>query len=260
MTSYNQTLSPWGGTAGDQSTTQNVTTSDTVVCTLSTNGNTWGSSNVTNCSRSPTSGSAATTCTVSFSSTGSYSIRFYYTAGGKNPVTYYHDLVGTVSGGTPTLTAVDISPATVTINDGAGSQAFTASITGSATDTVYAWTITGDTDNATLSSSSGNPVTVTTTNDADESQETITVTVSATSSGAGVSSGVTDTTTITLNHTTTPIGVSQLNNQEVTLQGVTENIGVPPLNNQEVGLIGDTENTGAKPREISRSSAPIQRW
>ena len=243
MTAYNKTINTWSTTSGAQTTTQNVNTSDTVVCTVSSSGIPYNifSDSVTNCSRSPTSVSSGSTITVSFSSTGSYSIRFYYNTGGKAAQIYYHTLSGTVSGGTPTLTAVDISPATVTINDGAGSQAFTASITGTASDTVYAWTITGDTDNATLSSSSGNPVTVTTTNDADESQETITVTVSATSSGAGVSSGVTDTSTITLNHTTTPVGVSV-------------------LNNQEVGLIADTENTGTGPRKIANSSAPIQRW
>ena len=239
MATHNITVSSWNGTIGNRTTTQNVNSDDTVVVTVSSNNETWLTEAVSNCTRSPTTGSSGSTCTVSFSGSGAYSIRFRHTRWGW--ATYYHTLQGTVTVVNPTLTGVDVTPATATINGGDGSQAFTAVPTGAANDIVYAWTITGDTDNATLSSSSGNPVTVTTTDDADESQETITITVSATSSSAGVSSGITDTATLTLNHTTTPVGVL-------------------PRNNQEVSLVGEVQNTGVKPREIARSSAPIQRW
>ena len=239
MATLTSTLQYWNGTIGARTTTVNVNSDDTLVITIYSNNETWYSGTNSNCTRSPTQGNSGTTCTLSFSASGSYTIRFSHQRWGW--AWYYHTLNGTVTVVNPTLTAVDISPATATINDGDGSQAFTANPTGAANDIVYAWSLSGDTDNATLSSSSGNPVTVTTTNELDHSQETITITVSATSSSAGVSSGITDTATLTLNHTTTPVGVL-------------------PLNNQEVSLVGEVQNTGVKPIEIARSSAPIQRW
>lgn len=258
MATITSTLQYWNGTIGARTSTVNVNSDDTLVITIYSNNETWYSGTLSNCTRTPTQGSSGGTCTLSFSSSGAYTIRFAHQRWGW--AWYYHTYNGTVTVVNPTLTAVDISPATATINDGDGSQAFTANPTGAANDIVYAWSLSGDTDNATLSSSSGNPVTVTTTNELDQSQETITITVSATSSAAGVSSGITDTATLTLNHATTPIGVLPLNNQEVGLIGEVQHIGAPPLNNQEVGLVGELETLGAKPREISRSSAPIQRW
>ena len=258
MATLTSTLQYWNGNIGTRTSTVNVNSDDTIVITIYSNNETWSTEAVSNCTRSPTSGSHGSTCTLSFSSSGSYTIRFRHTRWGW--ATYYHTYNGTVTVVNPTLTAVDISPATATINDGDGSQAFTANPTGAANDIVYAWSLSGDTDNATLSSSSGNPVTVTTTNELDQSQETITITVSATSSAAGVSSGITDTSTLTLNHATTPIGVLPRNNQEVGLVGEVQYTGVPPIDNQEVSLVGELETLGAKPREIARSSAPIQRW
>lgn len=66
MANYGVTWSNGG------SVTQNVTTADTItVATGSTGG--WFVSNTTNCSASPSSGSATTSCVISFSATGSYS-------------------------------------------------------------------------------------------------------------------------------------------------------------------------------------------
>ena len=158
---------------------------------------------ITNCSSSVAVNSGplnGVTLTFSSSSAGTYDFRVTHVySSGKTSTTKYSGVTGTVSAATPTLTAVDISPATWS-NTGAGSQAFAATKTGTATDVVYAWSLTGDTDNATLSATSGTPVTVTMANDIGESQETVTVNVSATSSSASVSSGITDTAVITQTH------------------------------------------------------------
>ena len=158
------------------------------------------------------------------------------------------------------LTAVSISPATVTI-DATGSQVFTATKTGTATDVVYAWSLTGDTDNVSLSSSSGNPVTVTTTNDTnDQLADTVTVNVSATSSSAGVSSGITDTSTITLRFWQAPAVLAS----RAALVGTTYESGNAEIIPFSTPLFATQEHIAHEDTVfgpyIPTTSAPLQRW
>ena len=212
MTTYSASVNSWNTSSSHRTVTQNVGTGDTINVSFGSYSpyTTVLVSLITNCSSSVAVNSGplnGVTLTFSSSSAGTYDFRVTHVySSGKTSTTKYSGVTGTVSAATPTLTAVDISPATWS-NTGAGSQAFAATKTGTATDVVYAWSLTGDTDNATLSATSGTPVTVTMANDIGESQETVTVNVSATSSQASVSSGVTDTSTLTLNHTQTPQGV-----------------------------------------------------
>jgi hypothetical protein len=248
----------WSTSSPGPTTTQNVSADDTVVVTLNTNSNvSWSVHSNSNCTRTPTSGNSGTACTMGFSATGAYYLTFSHSVpSGKSSTTYYTKIAGTVGGSTPTLTAVDITPATDTMS-GDDTQAFAASITGTASDVVYAWSLTGDTDNASLSGTSGTPVTVTTTDDADTAQETVTVNVSATSSEASVSSGVTDTAVITLNHTSIPnggvVGTGSLLGGE--FQRGAEGTG-------EGSLLGGEFQRGGEllSFEIARTSYQVQNW
>ena len=206
MTTYSATVNTYNTSSSHRTVTQNVGTGDTINVSFSNYSpvTTLLVSLITNCSSSVSvNGHAQSGLTLTFSgsSAGTYDLRVtHFYSSGKTSTTKYSGVTGTVSAATPTLTAVDISPATATISNG-GTQAFTASITGNVTDTVYAWSLSGDTDNVSLSSSSGNPVTVTATDNDDTSQETVTVNVSATSSQASVSSGVT---AVSYTHLTLP--------------------------------------------------------
>ena len=205
MTTYSASVNSWNTSSSHRTVTQNVGTGDTINVSFGSYSpyTTVLVSLITNCSSSVAVNSGplnGVTLTFSSSSAGTYDFRVTHVySSGKTSTTKYSGVTGTVSAATPTLTAVDISPATWS-NSGAGSQAFAATKTGTATDVVYAWSLTGDTDNATLSATSGTPVTVTMANDIGESQETVTVNVSATSSSASVSSGITDTAVITQTH------------------------------------------------------------
>jgi hypothetical protein len=101
MTTYNLSVN---GANGGASITQNVNTTDTVQITVSLPFGTFISSiNASNCSRSPASMSSGSTATISFSGTGSYSVFFLGSTGGKSPTFYSATLNGTV--GTSSVTA-----------------------------------------------------------------------------------------------------------------------------------------------------------
>ena len=95
MTTYTRSVTAaFGGTT----ITQNVNTTDTVEVTVTMPGNILVSTiTASNCSRTPASMSSGSTCTVTFSGTGSYSVVFTGSTGGKYPVFYQATLNGTVS-------------------------------------------------------------------------------------------------------------------------------------------------------------------
>jgi hypothetical protein len=95
MTTYTRSVTAaFGGTT----ITQNVNTTDTVEVTVSMPGNVIVSTiSASNCSRTPASMSSGSTCTVTFSGTGSYSVLFTGSSGGKEPIFYRATLNGTVS-------------------------------------------------------------------------------------------------------------------------------------------------------------------
>ena len=84
MTTYTRSVTAaFGGTT----ITQNVNTTDTVEVTVTMPGNILVSTiTASNCSRTPASMSSGSTCTVTFSGTGSYSVVFTGSTGGKYPV------------------------------------------------------------------------------------------------------------------------------------------------------------------------------
>lgn len=95
MTTYNLSVT---GANGGVSITQNVNTTDTVQITVSLPFGTFISSiTASNCSRTPASMSSGSTATISFSGTGSYSVFFLGSTGGKSPTFYSATLNGTVS-------------------------------------------------------------------------------------------------------------------------------------------------------------------
>lgn len=95
MTTYTKSVTAvFGGTT----ITQNVNTTDTVEVTVTMPGNVIVSTiSASNCSRTPASMSSGSTCTVTFSGTGSYSVLFTGSSGGKEPIFYRATLNGTVS-------------------------------------------------------------------------------------------------------------------------------------------------------------------
>jgi len=140
MANYNVTLVltyPSGATV-----TQNVLTSDTVTVTVDTgagNGGTWNVSGTpSNCTAGTSSGNDGTTCVVSFSSTGSYSISFTSLATDKQSL-YQGTLSGTVSAGSaPTVnnsqtfatTASATTSCTIALtNNGSGTLSYNKSTT-----------------------------------------------------------------------------------------------------------------------------------
>jgi len=95
MTTYTRSVT---ASFGNTTITQNVNTTDTVEVTVSMPGNvTISTISASNCSRTPASMSSGSTCTVTFSGTGSYSVLFMGSSGGKEPVFYRATLNGNVS-------------------------------------------------------------------------------------------------------------------------------------------------------------------
>ena len=95
MTTYTRSVT---ASFGNTTITQNVNTTDTVEVTVSMPGNvTISTISASNCSRTPASMSSGSTCTVTFSGTGSYSVLFMGSSGGKEPIFYRATLNGTVS-------------------------------------------------------------------------------------------------------------------------------------------------------------------
>ena len=108
MTTYTRSVT---GVFGGTTITQNVNTTDTVEVTVSMPFGTFISTiTPSNCSRTPSSMSSGSTCTVTFSGTGAYSVSFLASTGGKYPVFYQATLNGTVS--TASVTAPTASSVT----------------------------------------------------------------------------------------------------------------------------------------------------
>ena len=102
MANYDLTTTNLNFGTGTTTATQNVNTGDTVTVDINVIAS-WFSDSVSNCSRSPTTGYGATDSVVSFSSTGSYSIRFGST-NDEFGTTKYWTLSGTVSAGSSDTT------------------------------------------------------------------------------------------------------------------------------------------------------------
>ena len=110
MTTYNRSLTL--ASSGGSTITQNVTTADSVVVTVSVPGNYFISSiSTSNCSSNKSSMAAGSNNTITFSSTGSYSCTYFASSGGKSPTIYYGQINGTVtstgsSGSAPVISSV----------------------------------------------------------------------------------------------------------------------------------------------------------
>ena len=110
MTTYNRSLTL--ASSGGSTITQNVTTADSVVVTVSVPGNYFISSiSTSNCSSNKSSMAAGSNNTITFSSTGSYSCTYFASSGGKSPTIYYGQVSGTVtstgsSGSAPVISSV----------------------------------------------------------------------------------------------------------------------------------------------------------
>ena len=110
MTTYNRSLTL--ASSGGTTITQNVTTADSVVVTVSVPGNYYISSiSTSNCSSNKSSMAAGSNNTITFSSTGSYSCTYFASSGGKSPTIYYGQVNGTVtstgsSGSAPVISSV----------------------------------------------------------------------------------------------------------------------------------------------------------
>ena len=94
MTTYN--VSGTATTSGG-SGSQNVTTADSVVVTVSNSVN--GSMNIStnNCTSNKSSMPSGSNATITFSSTGNYSVTFSHVTSGKEPDLYVFTLSGSVS-------------------------------------------------------------------------------------------------------------------------------------------------------------------
>ena len=95
MTTYNQSATATGG-AGS-STTQNVIDNDSVVFTVTNSSVSSFSINTSNCSSNISSMSSGSSCTISFSGTGTYTVTVGGFSGGKEPDYYVATLTGTVT-------------------------------------------------------------------------------------------------------------------------------------------------------------------
>ena len=110
MTTYNRSLTL--ASSGGSTITQNVTTADSVVVTVSVPGNYFISSiSTSNCSSNKSSMAAGSNNTITFSSTGSYSCTYFASSGGKSPTIYSGQVNGTVtstgsSGSAPVISSV----------------------------------------------------------------------------------------------------------------------------------------------------------
>ena len=111
MTTYNRSLTL--ATGSGNTITQNVTTADSVVVTVSVPGNYFITSiSTSNCSSNKSSMTAGSSNTITFSSTGSYSCSYFASSGGKNPTIYSGQVSGTVSSSGPSGSAPVISSVT----------------------------------------------------------------------------------------------------------------------------------------------------
>lgn len=124
MTTYNRSLTL--ATGGGNTITQNVTTADSVVVTVSVPGNYFISSiSTSNCSSNKSSMVAGSSNTITFSSTGSYTCTYFASSGGKNPTIYSGQVSGTVSSTGSTGSAPVISSVT---NNNASAANVTATV------------------------------------------------------------------------------------------------------------------------------------
>lgn len=124
MTTYNRSLTL--ASSGGSTITQNVTTADSVVVTVSVPGNYFISSiSTSNCSSNKSSMAAGSNNTITFSSTGSYSCTYFASSGGKSPTIYYGQVSGTVTSAGSSGSAPVISSVT---NNNASSANVTATV------------------------------------------------------------------------------------------------------------------------------------
>ena len=130
MTTYNRSLTL--ATGGGNTITQNVTTTDSVVVTVSVPNNYFITSiSTSNCSSNKSSMVAGSNNTITFSSTGSYTCTYFASSGGKNPIIYSGQVSGTVSSG-----STDTTPNAFTFTD-------TSNVARSATQTSNTITVAG---------------------------------------------------------------------------------------------------------------------
>lgn len=131
MTTFNRSLTLAGG--GGNSITQNVTTSDSVVVTVSVPGNYFISSISASGSASSNKSSmtAGSSNTLTFSSTGAYSVTYFASDGGKEPTFYTGQVSGTASSG-----STDTTPNSFSFTD-------TSNVARSATQTSNTITVSG---------------------------------------------------------------------------------------------------------------------
>ena len=94
MTTYN--VSGTATTSGG-SGSQNVTTADTVVATVSNSAGAAMTVSTNNCTSNTSTINSGSSATITFSGTGSYSASFIGSSGGKEPEVYTFTLSGTVS-------------------------------------------------------------------------------------------------------------------------------------------------------------------
>ena len=124
MTTYNRSLTL--ATGGGNTITQNVTTTDSVVVTVSVPNNYFITSiSTSNCSSNKSSMVAGSSNTITFSSTGSYTCTYFASSGGKNPIIYSGQVSGTVSSSGPSGSAPVISSVT---NNNASAANVTATV------------------------------------------------------------------------------------------------------------------------------------
>ena len=111
MTTYN--VSGTATTSGGSSS-QNVTTADSVVVTVSNSVN--GSMNIStdNCTSNKSSMPSGSNATITFSSTGSYIVSFSHVTSEKDPDLYLFTLSGTVSSA---VTQISITSGTISLGD-----------------------------------------------------------------------------------------------------------------------------------------------
>ena len=94
MTTYN--VSGTATTSGSNGS-QNVTTADSVVVTVSNGAGGTMTISTNNCTSNKSSMPSGSNATITFSSTGSYSVSFTHTTSSKEPQVYFFTLSGSIS-------------------------------------------------------------------------------------------------------------------------------------------------------------------
>jgi hypothetical protein len=106
MTTYTRSVT---ATLSNAVITQNADTTDTVEVTVTMPSNLIVSTiTASNCSRTPASMSSGSTCTVTFSGTGFYSVVFTGSTGGKDPTFYQATLNGNIGSSVTAPTASNV--------------------------------------------------------------------------------------------------------------------------------------------------------